>query len=92
MALGATLPLSDEDRTMWTARLKEAQTAYHDLATGQAVASFTDQNGERITYAKADMGKLSDYIGDMVALLGTGPAVTPTTSRHPRPMRFLFGG
>lgn len=89
MALAVTLPLSDEDRAVWTSRLAEAQTAYHDLATGQAVAAFTDQNGERISYAKTDKGKLADYINEIVALLGT-PA-TSRTSTHPRPMRFLFG-
>lgn len=91
MAIAATLPLSVEDRAMWENRLIEAQTAYHDLATGQAVAAFTDQNGERVSYAKADMGKLSSYIADMVALLGSGVAVTPATSTHPRPLRYLFG-
>lgn len=90
MELGAILPLSDEDRTMWGDRLKEAQQAYHDLATGQAVAAFTDQNGERVSYAKTDAGKIADYIAAIVALLGT-PA-TATTSLHPRPLRYLFGG
>lgn len=75
---------------MWGDRLKEAQTAYHDLATGQAVASFTDQNGERVTYSKTDMGSLAGYISEIVALLGT-PA-TVRTSTHPRPLRYLFGG
>ncbi len=74
---------------MWDARLKEAQAAYHDFAMGQAVASFTDQNGERVTFNKADSGTLADYIADMIALLGTPP--TPFTSNHPRPMRFVFG-
>ena len=90
MTLAATKPLSAEDRLMWETRLAEAQTAYHDLVSGQAVAAFTDQNGERVTYAKADMARLSAYIADMVALLGT-PA-TARTSTHPRPIRFYFGG
>lgn len=89
MALAAKLPLSAEDRAMWEDRLKEAQSAYHDLATGQGVASFTDQNGERVSYSKADMRTLSGYINDMVALLGTPP--TPRTSTHPRPLRYIFG-
>ena len=88
MAIAVTRPLSDEDRTLWSERLKEAQTAYHDLATGQAVASFTDQNGERVTYSKTQMASLSGYIAEIVSLLGT-PA-TPRTSAHPRPLRFLF--
>lgn len=74
---------------MWADRLKEAQSAYHDLATGQAVAAFTDQNGERVSYSKANMPTLASYISDIVALLGT-PS-TPSTSTAPRPLRYLFG-
>jgi hypothetical protein len=73
---------------MWTARLAEAQQAYHDLATGTAVAAFTDQNGERVSYSKANMAALAAYIADIVALLGTPP--TPFTSTAPRPLRFIF--
>lgn len=75
---------------MWQDRLTEAQAAYHDLATGQAVAAFTDQNGERVSYSKANMATLATYIGDITALLGT--PVTPFTSTAPRPLRFMFGG
>lgn len=89
MAINAVQPLSDADRTMWGARLTEAQTAYHDLMTGQAVAAFTDQNGERVSYSKTDAGKLASYIGDIIALLGT--PVTVATSTAPRPLRFMFG-
>lgn len=89
MAISVTQPLSEEDRTLWADRLKEAQSAYHDLATGQAVAAFTDQNGERVSYSKTDMGKLSGYINEIVALLGTPP--TPYTSTAPRPLRYVFG-
>ncbi len=88
MAIAANLPLSDADRTIWQDRLTEAQSAYHDLATGQAVAAFTDQNGERVSYNRADMGKLSAYIADIVALLGV--PTTPYTATSPRPMRFVF--
>lgn len=88
MAIAATLPLSAEDRLTWESRLTEAQSAYHQLATGQMVASFTDQNGERVTFSKADMAKLAGYIADIVALLGTPP--TAQTSTAPRPVRFIF--
>ncbi|MBY0261353.1 MAG: hypothetical protein K2Q20_03370 [Phycisphaerales bacterium] len=57
--------------------------------TGQAVAAFTDQNGERVSYSKTDAAKLAAYIADIIALLGT--PVTVATSLAPRPMRFLFG-
>lgn len=89
MAISAKRPLSAEDRIIWEARLAEAQTAYHDLATGTAVAAFTDQNGERVSYSKAKLSDLSGYINDMIALLGT-PA-TVFTSSAPRPLRYLFG-
>lgn len=75
---------------MWTTRLTEARAAYHSLMIGEAVAAFTDQNGERVSYSKTDAGKLAGYISDIVALLGT-PA-TPYTSTAPRPLRFFFGG
>lgn len=90
MAIDVEQPLSEEDRTLWTDRLKEARAAYHKLAIGDGVASFTDQNGERVQYTKADMRTLANYISDIVALLGTPP--TPFTSNAPRPLRFLFGG
>jgi hypothetical protein len=89
MAISANLPLSVADRAMWESRKTEAQTAYHELMTGQSVASFTDQNGERVTYSKTDAKLLALYIADIIALLGT--PVTAATSLAPRPMRFLFG-
>lgn len=85
----AVLPLSDEDRLMWEARLKEAQKAHHELLTGSGVAAFTDQNGERVSFSKVDLKALKQYIADLVALLGTAP--TAVTSTHPRPLRFVFG-
>lgn len=89
MAIAAKLPLSDADRALWEGRLTEAQTAYHNLVSGQAVAAFTDQNGERVSYTKADLKLLAGYINDMVALLGQPSTVA--TSSAPRPLRFLFG-
>jgi hypothetical protein len=90
MALPVKTPLSDADRLIWEGRLLEAQTAYHKLMTGEAVAAFTDQNGERASFAKIDAGRLADYIADMIALLGT--PVTVANARVPRPLRYIFGG
>lgn len=44
------------------AQLAEAQAAYHQLMTGQAAVSFTDQNGERVEYNRASADKLAAYI------------------------------
>ena len=59
--------------------LAEAETAYHRLLTGTAVAEVTDQNGEKVVYSKADQGKLLRYI-EMLRLVG----------RPKGPMRAIF--
>lgn len=50
--------------------LKEARAAKHALSTGQGVASFRDQNGEEVTYSKADLGRLDAYIFELRNSLG----------------------
>ena len=62
--------------------LSDAEAAYHKLMTGQALASFTDQNGESVTYAKADASKLLVYINGLKGLVAGG---TPSG-----PMRVFF--
>ena len=59
--------------------LAEAETAYHRLLTGTAVAEVTDQNGEKVVYSKADQGKLLRYI-EKLRLVG----------RPKGPMRAIF--
>lgn len=55
--------------------LTEARNAYHALLTGQAVASFRDQNGEQVTYSKTNRGDLLAYIDWLKSELGlTVPA------------------
>lgn len=63
-------------------RLNEAETAYHELVTGRAVAEIRDQNGETIRYSKADLSKLQIYINSLKqtltaasgsGLTGSGP-------------------
>lgn len=62
--------------------LSDAEAAYHKLMTGQAVASFRDQNGEEVVYAKTDASKLLIYISGLKAQVAGG---TPSG-----PMRVFF--
>lgn len=60
------------------AMLQEAETAYHLLLMGQGVASFRDQNGEQVTYSKANIAELRAYITQMKQeLSGATRAVGP---------------
>lgn len=60
------------------AMLQEAETAYHLLLTGQAVASFRDQNGETVTYSRTNIADLRAYIAEIKAALSEAPrAVGP---------------
>ena len=51
--------------------LTEAQSAYHKLMTGTAVAEVQDSNGERVRYTAADLSKLKAYIADLKAQIAT---------------------
>lgn len=53
-----------------TARLSEAETAYHKLLTGTSARVFVDQNGERVEYTAANRQALSAYIQELKRLLG----------------------
>ena len=44
--------------------LSEAENARHELALGQAVVEVW-RDGRRMTFAKADLGKLDGYIGTL---------------------------
>ena len=59
MALGATQEMLDE-----------ARAAYIRLASGSAVASFKDQNGETVTYSRANLAALWNLIGQLETELG----------------------
>lgn len=54
-------------------RLAQAEEAYHSLQMGGAVASFTDQNGERVEYRAANRTQLISYISNLRAQLGLPP-------------------
>lgn len=44
------------------ARLAQAEEAYHDLCTGQAIRVLVDQNGDRVEYTAATRQGLWAYI------------------------------
>ena len=46
-------------------QLAEARVAYHNLATGQAVAEARDSDGTLVRYNRADMGRLAAYIATL---------------------------
>lgn len=57
-------------------RLAEAESAYHDLQVGKAVVEVTDQNGEKVVFSRANVGRLQQYIDSLKAQLSsnrTGP-------------------
>ena len=43
-------------------QLTAARSAYSDLLKGEAVRDLTDQNGERVTYSRADIPRLLNHI------------------------------
>jgi len=47
------------------ARLQEAETAYHQLVTGQMASVVVDQNGERVEYVRANASRLKAYIEEL---------------------------
>ena len=51
-------------------RLEEAEAAYHNLALGQNIAEFRDQNGELVRYTPANRHSLWSYILRLRAELG----------------------
>lgn len=70
------------------ARLDRAQATYENWVNGEYVSSFTDQNGERVTYSSGGMSRLTALIakleGDLAACQGATPA-------YRGPLKFVFG-
>ena len=66
------------------ARLLEAQSAYHDLQIGKAVASVRDQNGEEVRYTQANRNDLIAYITALQNM------ITPVPIETTGPMRLFF--
>jgi len=57
--------------------LIEAQSAYHDLLIGKAVAEFRDQSGEVVRYSQADRRELNAYISDLKAQIAQSTGTSP---------------
>lgn len=74
-------------------RLQKAQVAYDDLILGKSVRVLVDQNGERVEFTSANVGRLSAYISwlaDQVARHcgdDTSSVAPPPPSG---PLRFYF--
>ncbi len=58
--------------------LADAETAYHKLRTGMAVAQFRDQNGEMVSYTRANADSLLAYIKELGGPTWLDPATTIT--------------
>lgn len=72
-----------------TALLKEAESAYHDLAIGNAVRVMVHQNGTRVEYTAASRAGLKTYIAELKQML-VEMGVTEYAAVAPRPMRVWF--
>lgn len=64
------IPLTPEQRTLYQARLTEAETALHDIMLGGSVRVFVDQNGERVEYTATSADRLRAYIMNLRVSLG----------------------
>lgn len=73
--------LTDEDRALYTAQLREAEAAYHSVMIGGQVVDFMDQNNERVRYSAANAAGLLRYINYLRSVLGLGPFMLPSVSR-----------
>ena len=58
-------------------RLKEAQSALHDLITGQQVVSVSAE-GESISYAQADRRNLEAYVAQLADQCGDVNNLVPS--------------
>lgn len=69
-------------------RLARARATYDDWMNGQYVSSFTDQNGERVTYGGSGLSRLRGYIADLEAELA---GCTGGQRAYRGPLKFTFG-
>ena len=72
-----------------TALLKEAETAYHELAIGTSARVVVHQNGSRVEYTPASRTGIKTYIAELKQALATMGA-TSNAAIAPRPMRVWF--
>jgi hypothetical protein len=62
--------VTDAERQELTARLTQAESAYHELMTGRQPRVLVDQNGERVEYSPSNHFRLAAYINDLKVKLG----------------------
>ena len=46
-------------------RLAESEAAYHELSIGKSPVEFRDQNGESLTYQRAQLPRLAAYVASL---------------------------
>lgn len=57
--------------------LTDAQEQYHALLTGQKVRVVVDQNGERVEFTSANIGRLASYIDRLKAQIAGRSSLGP---------------
>lgn len=77
------------DCTSIATLLAAARAAYHDLMTGSGISRFIDQNGESVSYTRANEGKLSAYIAKLENDLAICQGAVDRAYRGP--IRFTYG-
>ena len=65
-----TTCLTADQRAKYERYLEEAEEALHQLSMGKRVATFVDENGERVEYTGATRAQLLAYVQDLQAKLG----------------------
>lgn len=64
------MALTAEERVVYETRLTEAENALHQIMMGQGARVYVDQNGERVEYFAANVGRLRQYIYELKVALG----------------------
>lgn len=77
------------DCTTIDARLAKARATYDSWMNGEFVSSFTDQNGERVTYSSGGLSRLQSYIAQLEA--EKAGCTGSVFARYRGPIRFTFG-
>lgn len=77
--------MTDIELAVLKERITQAETAYHQLMTGQMATVVVDQNGERVEFNKVSAPQLYAYISGLKLQL-PGVPVSP----YAGPIRFFF--
>lgn len=75
---------AEEERTLWAARLVEAETAMHKLRTGTKVVAV-DMPDDKVQFQMANRHELERYITDIRTALGI-----VAEPKRPRGRRMLY--